>query len=133
LKEGMNTLDTREKLIAAAKRIRSGCPVRIDPKRKFSPCAVEDEAGVSRSTIYGEKYSDLLVEYRNEKEKDKVQDIDYEKKYKEQKLKNKALRSVNQKLETEVRLLLQQNAELTQSLVCGRYNIFFSKVRSTDQ
>ncbi len=49
----MNTLDTREKLIAAAKRIRSGCPVRIDPKRKFSPCAVEDEAGVSRSTIYG--------------------------------------------------------------------------------
>ena len=123
-------MNTREKLIAAAQRIRAGSPIRIDPKRAFSPCAIEDEADLARSTLYGEKYADLLQEFKNEKGQVGHSLVDYQQKYKNEKNKNKGLRKANKMLEEQVESLLQRNAELTQNLISKRYDDFFGQVKS---
>ncbi|OQK25772.1 hypothetical protein XM69_c12011 [Vibrio parahaemolyticus] len=63
--------ETRKSLLDALQRMIEGIPVRVDKKRKISPTAVEEEAGVSKGNAYYSAYKDILAKIKSAKENQK--------------------------------------------------------------
>ncbi|WP_085343571.1 hypothetical protein [Vibrio sp. ArtGut-C1] len=64
--------NTEVRLLQALHRMLDGKPIKVDPKRKISPAAVEEEAGLASGISYYSLYSNTLAKIKEAKSKQNV-------------------------------------------------------------
>lgn len=129
----------KQKLIDAFERLKAGKPIRIDAKRKISPSAVEDEAGVGRSLLRNnEEYQDLFDQIvaekkkqtRSSKTKANNRPSSVDSAAKELRAELAKVKSDYKELEQKYNNLIACNAELTQVIVEKRFEEHMKHISS---